>query len=286
MTKKLLYNALSWVDALPMLRELWREAFGDSDEFIDAFMGCFGGDDYLHTLSCDGRVVAALYALPYGFSTGGEYHRLAYIYAVATRKEFRGQGVMRMLMGLVHDSLKQQGYAAAFLLPSSVALANYYASMGYKPVAARRTEMLVASTPLSSGYSMCRSSALTDEAYNFISRSMASRPCNVVHSRAALNMNVASCCLSGGALYVVTKDDEIVGATFLSLCEEGPLLLDIFFGDKKVKDFIVAQLLKEYSLDNVPLLCTDNEKGDPFAMMLHFCDSVPANVNVQLMLDK
>ena len=59
---------------------LWQSAFGDSREFIDAFFAHFPCDECAHTLSVGGRVVAALYSLPFTLVNDGRELPAAYIY--------------------------------------------------------------------------------------------------------------------------------------------------------------------------------------------------------------
>lgn len=106
------------------LRLLWQEAFGDSDAFLDCFfetafdpMRCMCAVD-------DQTVVAAAY-----WFSCGEY---VYIYAVATAKSHRGQGICHALMENIHRTLTQYGCAGAILVPGEESLRRLYGGMGYE----------------------------------------------------------------------------------------------------------------------------------------------------------
>lgn len=110
------------------LRRLWQEAFGDSDGFLDAFFTTAYAPDRCLVEMAGDRAVAALYWLPHWLN--GE--KIAYIYAVATAKSHRGQGLCHRLMAQAHDHLRSQGYTGAMLVPGSASLGDFYAAMGYR----------------------------------------------------------------------------------------------------------------------------------------------------------
>lgn len=110
-------------------RHLWKEAFGDTDEFLDIFSATAYAHERSNSIEIDGKTVAALYWLDCQY---GE-KKIAYIYAVATAKAHRGQGLCRRLMEDTHRLLREQGYAGAMLVPGNKGLVNMYAGMGYEP---------------------------------------------------------------------------------------------------------------------------------------------------------
>lgn len=114
------------------LRQLWQEAFGDTDAFLDCFF-CHGYDpSRCHSIAISGEIAAALYWLDCEYAG----RKLAYIYAVATAKAHRGKGLCRTLMAQTHDILKSQCYAGAILVPAQEALFTMYEKMGYRVISA------------------------------------------------------------------------------------------------------------------------------------------------------
>jgi GNAT superfamily N-acetyltransferase len=109
-------------------RRLWKEAFGDSDAFLDLFSTTVYAPERSRTITVDGNLAAALYWLDCNYNG----KKIAYIYAVATAKAYRGQGLCHRLMADTHGHLKEHGYAGAILVPGSKALFDLYAGMGYK----------------------------------------------------------------------------------------------------------------------------------------------------------
>lgn len=113
---------------MPQLRRLWQEAFGDTDAFLDSFYRTAYAPDRCLCVLEEDRVSAVLYWI----DCAQAEQKLAYIYAVATRRDFRGRGLCRTLMARTHDLLRARGYAGAVLVPQQESLRQMYAGMGYK----------------------------------------------------------------------------------------------------------------------------------------------------------
>ncbi len=110
------------------LRRLWSEAFGDGDEFLDAFFDTAFAPERALAVYDDGDIIAALY----WFDCECRGKPVAYIYAVATAKASRGKGVCHALMAEAHRRLSDRGYCGAVLVPGEKSLFDFYATMGYK----------------------------------------------------------------------------------------------------------------------------------------------------------
>ncbi len=113
---------------IPALRSLWKEAFGDSDEFLDSFMSTAFSPCRAMCATEDGKITAMLY----WFDCECRGERVAYLYAVATAKEYRNQGICSALMERTHGHLSEKGYTGALLVPGSPELFAFYEKLGYK----------------------------------------------------------------------------------------------------------------------------------------------------------
>lgn len=114
------------------LRQLWKQAFGDTDAFLDSFFAFGFSPDRCRQLSVDGKVVSALYWFDCSFNG----KKIAYLYAVATDKAFRDRGLCRLLMEDTHRHLQSLGYAGALLVPVSEKLFCFYEKLGYRTCSA------------------------------------------------------------------------------------------------------------------------------------------------------
>ncbi len=113
---------------ISILKNLWFEAFGDTSEFIDMFFRTSFNKKRATVLKINDKIASALYWFDCTF--GNE--KVAYIYAVATFKEFQKQGLCSKMMEETHRYLKESGYLGACLVPSSAKLFDFYAKLGYK----------------------------------------------------------------------------------------------------------------------------------------------------------
>lgn len=129
---------------IPQLRQLWKQAFRDTDAFLDIFFSTAFALERCRCVMENGAVAAALY----WFSCESDGQSLAYIYAVATAKQFRGQGLCRKLMADTHTHLKDLGYAGALLVPGDLGLRKMYRSMGYEDMTGVERFSCKAGTPI------------------------------------------------------------------------------------------------------------------------------------------
>ena len=110
------------------LRQLWKQAFGDTDAFLDSFFTFGFSPNRCRQITIDSKVVAALYWFDCSFNG----KKTAYVYAVATDKAFRGRGLCRMLIEDTHRHLQSLGYQGALLVPGSEILFQFYKKLGYR----------------------------------------------------------------------------------------------------------------------------------------------------------
>lgn len=127
-------------EQIPLLRGLWKEAFGDTDNFLDKFFGVAFAPERCLCATVEREVAA----MAYWFDCG-DY---AYIYAVATAEKHRGQGICHTLMKKIHEILTQQGYAGCMVVPGEESLRAFYRGMGYENCGGVREFDCDAGTPL------------------------------------------------------------------------------------------------------------------------------------------
>ena len=109
------------------LRRLWKTVFGDTDAFLDSFFAAAYSPERCRYFERNGEAVCALYWFDCSYEGG----KLAYIYAVATHPDHRGQGLASRLLEETHDHLKALGYAGAVLKPAR-GLFPFYERLGYQ----------------------------------------------------------------------------------------------------------------------------------------------------------
>lgn len=133
-------------DDLPRLRELWKLAFGDSDDYIESFERNLLQADGCVVADIDGKVVSAMYIIP------GErlfpYRRnvlaAGYTYALATMPDYRGRGIGSAVYKAASDRVLETA-DAAIVRPAGPELFPFYENAsGAKPLGGIREAALSA----------------------------------------------------------------------------------------------------------------------------------------------
>lgn len=106
---------------------LWKEAFGDSEEYINFFLDTHKGCT-LVPLTENGELVSALYLIDGTLNNVDGF----YLFAAATFKAHRSKGYMAKLLKLAQETAKQNGRSFIALVPAEKSLFDYYSRFGYK----------------------------------------------------------------------------------------------------------------------------------------------------------
>lgn len=126
------------------LQALWKQAFGDPEEFIGSFFRIAYSPRQCRCVY-EGDALAAML---YWFDCSWGSKRLAYLYAVATAEAYRGQGLCRALMEDTHRHLRALGYDGCILVPRTTTLFSMYEKLGYTVCSGIRESTVEAGTPL------------------------------------------------------------------------------------------------------------------------------------------
>lgn len=121
-------SALHLTEEQREMRAMWHDVFGDEIAEIDSFL--VRHDDAIPLIHKeDDTVVSMLFVVPLEMWS----KRVAYIYAVATKPEFRGRGIASKLL---NDALryieKCDKYDIAALIPSSTESKRLYERLGFE----------------------------------------------------------------------------------------------------------------------------------------------------------
>ena len=112
-------------------KSLYREVFPeDTEEFLDFYYR--ERPKRILAMEEDGQIIAMLHLNPFLFSFFGKEITASYIYAVATKKEKRRQGIMGELLQYSFQLLKEEGEAFCVLIPVSESI---YSPYGFRTVA-------------------------------------------------------------------------------------------------------------------------------------------------------
>lgn len=116
---------------IPGLRKLWKEAFGDSNVFLDAFFSKGFSSRRCRCIIENGEVLSVLY----WFEVTYCHQRFAYLYAVATAAAHRGRGLFSALLEDTKQVLTEVGFDGILLVPETEALGQMYEKFGFSACA-------------------------------------------------------------------------------------------------------------------------------------------------------
>lgn len=115
-------------EQIRQLLQLWKDVFGDWNGFWETFLETGFSPERCRCITEGGQVAAALTWM----DVTCRDQKMAYIYAVVTHPGYRGKGLCRQLMADTHSLLREQGYAAALLVPAEESLRRMYEGFGYR----------------------------------------------------------------------------------------------------------------------------------------------------------
>lgn len=234
-------------EQIPLLKALWQEAFGDTEEYLQLFFSTAFSPLRCRCVTEKGEPAAMLY----WFDCAVKDRPYAYLFAVATAKAFRGRGFCHALMADTHRHLKALGYAGAILVPAEERLFAFYGAMGYRNFGG------VSRFTSKPGETAAALQPVDAEEY-YALRHKLLPPGAAEHDLLTVRFLEKQ-----AALYA--------GDTFLLSCyrEEDTLLVQEFLGDPEKAPGIVAALGCREGRFLTP--------GDsPFAMWLPLADDAPA----------
>lgn len=116
---------------LPALISLWQEAFGDSEEEAAFYFRQRHQHQNMLVWQEGEQLAGMLSMLPLLLQSHAKSYRARYVYAVATARSHRGQGISTRLLEAAHQAIEKEGGMASVLVPAEPSLFDYYAKRGY-----------------------------------------------------------------------------------------------------------------------------------------------------------
>lgn len=121
------WSAVEMNDVMRDIKQLWVEAFGDDEAFVEAFLASCYDPENIYEHREDGDMVAMVHLLPFRTVEG---ENLYYIYGVATDPQWRGRGLATELMLRALRRAEAEGKAVV-LIPSSEEVKRFYRGFGF-----------------------------------------------------------------------------------------------------------------------------------------------------------
>lgn len=267
-------------------KELWREAFSDSEEFVDFYFSRIFSDEINHYVEgVEGRVVAALQAIPFEIKAGERMFRAAYLSGIATSKRFRRQGFMQRLMDKTHRELEAQGYDLAFLIPAEPYLFDIYAKFGYQTAFYKDYEGIFVNDFPENNVEVKAADKELDirELFKYFDRKQRETS-GVVFSEKQFSVLTDSFLLEGLPILTATDGGRVAGVAFVG--GEGRVL-KLFADSEAARQALLSEAAKLSLRESVVL--KTNAKKAPYAMLKPLKSrelNLPENLAISLMLDE
>ncbi len=128
-------NRLMKPSDLEPLKSLWHEVFADPETFAETAICQFAGQQNVFVCEEGAAPIAMLLAVP--VSCKGE--KGAYLYGLATKEKWRGQGKMGALMEYAAEALTLRGCRFITLIPAEQSLFGYYEKHNFSKAFPMRT---------------------------------------------------------------------------------------------------------------------------------------------------
>lgn len=129
---------------IPALKRLWHVCFGDDPAYISLYFDRFPPQS-VAVLRRAEQILSMVVCFDVTYiSADGDEAPGAYLYAVATAPEARGQGCCRRLLDWTETALKSRGCRFTCLRPATGALETMYGKLGYAPAFTCRNRLVTA----------------------------------------------------------------------------------------------------------------------------------------------
>ncbi|MDR2498448.1 MAG: GNAT family N-acetyltransferase [Tannerellaceae bacterium] len=198
------------------IKDLWRAAFGDNENFIRMYFKHVYKAKYALTLEHEGQLVSSLMLLPYKLNYYGRELLMGYIAGACTLEGQRGKGWMTRLMHKTFEQMRRRGMYVATLIPASPSLFDFYERYGFSR-AFEYSPCVYARQELGEADGSCRvlsQDTLGGKEFAYVDRKLRERAIGVLHDRRDMDNIGRDICLSGGRMYVARRADTICGIAF------------------------------------------------------------------------
>ncbi len=237
-------------------RKLYEEVFPeDTKEFLDYYYNHKVENHKVLVKNLENDVVGMLHCNPHLLSIKENQEEVDYIYAVATKKEHRGKGIMRELLVKVLNDMYKEGKAFTYLIPVAEKIYSpygfSYVSDKQKMVVERRGLLKAASinimTLLNSD-----DTVRIDELIEFSKRMLGNeRDVFSYRNHAYYQDLLAQLKLAAGHIELLYEEDRLLGYCYL-VREDELSIIELVCHEEDMDSFVQG-ILEKYVLDKISI---------------------------------
>lgn len=122
------------LDDVKSLKLLWADVFNDEEKYINKFFDSVFSTQNTFVALDQNMPVGMMFMLDATLKLGENTFNAGYIYAVATDKNYRGQGIMSALEDYANTVARDRKISVLALVPANKSLFKMYEKLGYKTV--------------------------------------------------------------------------------------------------------------------------------------------------------
>lgn len=119
---------------IPELKNLWREIFKDTDDYIEKFFKYRMKSEHTFVGRENGKIISTAYMLKSDLVlNSGEVVPAFYMCGISTREEYRGKGCSGKVIEACFNHAKECGADLCYLVPANRSLFDFYKKSGMMP---------------------------------------------------------------------------------------------------------------------------------------------------------
>ncbi|MEA5127653.1 MAG: GNAT family N-acetyltransferase [Proteiniphilum sp.] len=115
----------------PQVRRMWKTVFGDPDDYMETYFRHKYHDENTLVYVEEGKVVASLQMLSYGFTFCGTEIPIIYLSGVSTLPQYRRKGYVRQLLVRSFEEAAHRDVKLMLLVPQEEWLLKFYDRYGF-----------------------------------------------------------------------------------------------------------------------------------------------------------
>jgi len=227
-------------DERPLAKALWKEAFNDSDAFIDWYFAHKILPDNSLCMFEGGELLSIVHMIPFTMRIQGRPVKSAFIAGVATQLERRGEGLMRTMLLESLALLKSRGIAITHLYPFSH---KFYEKFGWITYSRVNRQTVTAASRLRGAEVIETMNA--DELAPLYNRMMKGFDGYVIRGRREWKWRLGELKRDGGRCAVLIRDDRACAYMLYYTTKEKTDIIETVYEDEEDIGALLAYILSQ-----------------------------------------
>lgn len=246
---------------IPSLKFLMKEIFGDHESFINLFFN-YKYENNALIYEIDGEIVSFAFLLSAHIQIDNNKYPITYLYACATKPEFRGKGYMKDILEEAYKIACSRNEVGIFLLPANESLYYFYEKNNFtiyfhKTIVHYKPSQIQISTSLLSSFSFINS-----KEYAQIRQKILLQDGAIHWDENHFLLMEKEMTGKQSYFFKIESNSSISGIGFYSIYDNRLTVYE-WLGDDIHKEALVAFLFKQYTIRSITIIQpgSDNKNG-------------------------